>query len=137
MNQSSSLVVVTVVACWVLSVATAAVDGRVYFDANGNRQADAEEPGIPLALVSDGLHVSVTDKAGRYRLDSTETAALVWVCVPLDYAASGPFWRRVANGERADFGLVKRMQGDASPLFKSPIRTWAATTWLSGSLTIS
>jgi hypothetical protein len=95
------------VALWLSSVAGAAViEGRVYLDANRNGRFEAGEPGMAHVLISDGLRVAATDSTGNYRLENTNTAALVWVSVPSGHAVSGAFWR-VADGKgREDFGLV-------------------------------
>ncbi|NLF69490.1 MAG: hypothetical protein GX575_10600 [Candidatus Anammoximicrobium sp.] len=88
----------------------AVVEGRVYLDTNGNRQADAGEPGVERVLVSDGRRVAATDAAGQYRLETADSASLVWVSVPRDHAVCGSFWRAVGGAGRADFGLVSRPQ---------------------------
>ena len=105
----------TTAVCVALCAATlrataAVVEGRVYLDANGNGQADADEPGVAQVAVSDGLSVAVADAAGGYRLETPGASALVWVCVPRDHAAAGAFWRQTETGGRADFGLTLRPQ---------------------------
>lgn len=89
----------------------AAIEGRVYLDANQNGQPDADEPGVADVLVSDGRAVVVTDSAGHYRLDASGPS-LVWMCVPRDRAASGSFWQASDGADRHDFGLVARPQSD-------------------------
>jgi hypothetical protein len=88
------------------------IEGRVYLDANGNGASDAAEAGVASVLVSDGVRVSVTDPAGRYRLEAAEAGALVWISVPRDHAASGSFWQGGVSGRNADFGLVPRLQNE-------------------------
>lgn len=103
--------VALMVAALAAGVASADVAGRVYFDANRNGRADDGEPGVAGVSVSDGIRVVATDAEGRYRLAPAEACPLVWICVPRDRAASGPFWQTAASG-RADFGLVERPQTD-------------------------
>ncbi|MEM6391453.1 MAG: metallophosphoesterase N-terminal domain-containing protein [Planctomycetota bacterium] len=45
------------------------VSGVVFADLNGNGQHNADEPGVPGVLVSNGLDVVKTDEQGRYMLD--------------------------------------------------------------------
>lgn len=112
MKQTTGFVAAALAALGLLSAATAAVEGRVYLDTNRNGFADADEPGQARVLVSDGLHVSATDDAGHYRLETSDPVSLVWVSTPRDHAAAGPFWRAVESGARADFGLVEREQSN-------------------------
>jgi 3',5'-cyclic AMP phosphodiesterase CpdA len=44
------------------------VTGVVYQDLNGNRQRDADEPGIEGVRVSNGLDITLTDSDGKYSL---------------------------------------------------------------------
>lgn len=94
---------------WQTATLAAGIEGRVYLDVNRNGQPDTQEPGVAHVAVSDGLRVAVTDAEGRYKLDTSGTSALVWVSVPRDHAAHGPFWQTAAGKSRLDFGL------DASP----------------------
>lgn len=81
------------------------VRGVVFEDRNGNGVLDRGEPGVRGVAVSDQVTVSVTDSAGRYALEGTGTG-VVFVSVPRAHRASGPWWRSVASGTSADFGLV-------------------------------
>lgn len=108
MRKRIALTVMALAAC----AASADIAGRVYQDLDGNGCAGAGEPGVAGVSVSDGLRVVATDAQGRYRLETSDPSALVWVCVPRDRAASGSFWRKVGNGQTADFGLVERPQTD-------------------------
>jgi len=105
-------IVFAAVAAWQVAAVAAALEGRVYLDANRNGCFDAGEAGVPNVPVSDGTRVSLTDRAGGYRLETAEAAALVWVCLPRGHAASGKFWRAVEGGGREDFGLVPQAQTD-------------------------
>ena len=98
--------VLCVAAAWQAAAAAAAIEGRVYLDANRNGAFDAGEAGVANVPVSDGARVAVTDTAGGYRLETSDTATVVWVCLPGGHAASGKFWRAVEDKGRADFGLV-------------------------------
>lgn len=108
MQKRAAFASVLLCAC----AAWADVSGRVYRDANQNGRPDAGEPGVAGVAVSDGNRVVATDGAGRYRLATASTSALIWICVPRDCAASGAFWRLVETGETADFGLAERKQSD-------------------------
>lgn len=90
----------------------AGAEGRVFLDGNGNGVADAAEPGIAGVAVSDGVQVVDTDAQGRYRLDTVDPDACVWISVPRDHAAPGPFWRRAGGGGPLDFGLAARPQAE-------------------------
>ena len=88
-------------------------EGRVFLDTNGNGTADAAEPGIAGVAVSDGLQVVVSDAQGRFRLDTADPDACIWISVPRDHAPSGTFWRRVESGKPLDFGLTAKPQDEA------------------------
>lgn len=87
-------------------------EGRVFFDVNGNGVPDAAEPGVAGVAVSDGVQVVDSDAQGRFRLDTADPDACVWMSVPRDHAASGPFWRRAGSGVPLDFGLAARPQAE-------------------------
>jgi hypothetical protein len=90
----------------------ARIEGRVYLDANRNGRWDDGEAGVPGVLVSDGRRVVATDASGRYRLQSDDARALLWITVPRDHRPSGAFWRW-ADGRRAEnFGLLRHPQSD-------------------------
>ena len=88
-------------------------EGRVFLDTNSNGTADAAEPGIAGVAVSDGVQVVVSDAQGRFRLDTTDPDACIWISVPRDHAPSGAFWRRVESGKPLDFGLTAKPQDEA------------------------
>lgn len=75
----------------------------------------------PMAevIVTDGLHFTVTDKNGRYKLDAPDDAKFVYLLTPRGYVAdfsSGTpqFYKSLQQGtSRYDFELYK-MDGDAS-----------------------
>ncbi|MDT0595408.1 calcineurin-like phosphoesterase family protein [Glaciecola petra] len=48
------------------------VKGRVFHDENGNGVFDIGEPGIADVAVSNGIHVALSDKDGRYSLAERE-----------------------------------------------------------------
>ena len=70
---------------------SAVIEGRVYLDANRNGRWDDGETGLPGVLVSDGSRVVATDASGRYRLDSNEARALLWIAVPRDHRPTASF----------------------------------------------
>jgi hypothetical protein len=89
---------------------SAILEGRVYLDANQNGRWDDGETGVPGVLVSDGRRVVATDASGRYRLESDDARALLWITVPRDHRPTASFWRW-ADGRRSEnFGLVRRPQ---------------------------
>ncbi len=91
---------------------SAPIEGRVYLDANQNGQWDAGEAGLPGVLVSDGRRVVATDAEGRYRLDSDEARALLWITVPRDHRPATSFWRWADGHQPENFGLVRHPQAD-------------------------
>ena len=90
----------------------ATVHGRVYVDVKANGRFDADEPGVPQVLVSDGLHVVATDADGRYRLDCRDERILLRLTSPRDHAVVGRFWRWVDGKQEEDFGLVRQEQSE-------------------------
>ncbi|HNX34914.1 MAG TPA: metallophosphoesterase [Kiritimatiellia bacterium] len=109
-HRRASRLVLCVAAAWQVAATAAAIEGRVYLDANRNGVFDAGEAGVTNVPVSDGARVAVTDPAGGYRLETSNAATIVWVCLPSGHAASGKFWRAVEDKGRADFGLVPQAQ---------------------------
>lgn len=95
-----------------LTASARTVEGRVYLDGNKNGQADDGEPGVAHVAVSDGHHVVLTGADGSYRLETSESPALVWVCVPRDHQAVGAFWRLSVGDSREGFGLSRQIQPD-------------------------
>jgi 3',5'-cyclic AMP phosphodiesterase CpdA len=91
---------------------SAVIEGRVYLDANRNGRWDDNETGLPGVLVSDGRRVVATDASGRYRLDSDEARALLWIVVPRDHRPTASFWRWADGRQAEDFGLVRQPQSD-------------------------
>lgn len=100
------------VAMWHLAGGAAVISGRVFLDTNLDSRADPLEPGVAAVAVSDGTRVALTDETGRYRLETPESAALVWVSVPRDHASSGPFWHATEGQAGGDFGLAPQKQTD-------------------------
>jgi len=91
------------------------VTGVVYLEQDGEPGRGSTDPGLPGALVSDGMQLVRTDASGRYRLQARPGAA-VFVVKPAAYrflpAADGlpGFWTRVPAGRArvaADFALAK------------------------------
>lgn len=74
------------------------VTGIVVVDANGNGRADAGEQGLADVAVSNGRDVVRTAADGTFSLSSPDSG-IVFVSVPDNHDASGPFWRRVGDGD--------------------------------------
>jgi len=91
---------------------SAVIEGRVYLDANQNGRWDNGEKGLPGVLVSDGRRVVATDASGRYRLDSDDARALLWITVPRDHRPTEKFWRWADGHQSENFGLVRHRQSD-------------------------
>jgi len=89
---------------------SAALEGRVYLDANQNGRLDPGEPGVANVLVNSGRNVVASDSDGRYRLEGGGNRALVWINVPGDCQPVGSFWRWADGAKGADFGLAKRAE---------------------------
>ena len=93
------------------------VTGLVYNDRNRNGRHDAGEPGLKGIPVSNGDTIVVTDRQGRYTLPRVEGASILPI-LPADYTMAGSrvvnanfFYveeRGTGNGERGNFGLVKK-----------------------------
>ncbi len=105
-------------------VATAScVEGMVFEDANGNGVRDAGEKPLPGIRVSDGEHIAVTGRDGRYRLpDSMQPT--VFVIKPAAHRAAPradglpDIWRPRAGeaegGQCRPFALVPQPDAPAS-----------------------
>jgi hypothetical protein len=73
--------------------------GYVYQDLNGNQRRDADEPGVPGAVVRRGGETAVADASGRYRVGGDARQAVV-----IDEASLPDGW--TANGEaQGDLGV--------------------------------
>lgn len=92
------------------------VTGTVYVDRNGDRIRQADEPGVPHAVVAlDRTAFVRADAEGRYQLDVETGPGVVWVSVP-DGFRPGAVWRRVGPGE-LDLGVIPlTLEEAASPL---------------------
>lgn len=110
-------------ACWVLSLACAALPasawgcshGRVFEDRNGDGRWQAGEPGLEGVRVSDGIGIVSSDASGAWRGLSPEGGREVFVIKPAGFrVAAGEdglpaFWRAPsaadAGGRACDFAL--------------------------------
>ena len=90
----------------------AVIEGHVFLDANWNGRWDDGETGVPGVLVSDGRRVVATDASGRYRLESDDARALLWITVPRDHRPTASFWRWADGRQSENFGLVRHPQPD-------------------------
>ena len=83
----------------------ATITGTVFVDRNGDRIRQADEPGVPNAIVAvDRGAFTTADSNGEYRLDVASGGEIVWVRVP-DGFRPGPVWKRVGPGE-LDLGVT-------------------------------
>ena len=48
------------------------ISGQVFHDKNGNRQKDADEPGLPNVVVSDQVNIALTNHDGLFELETTD-----------------------------------------------------------------
>lgn len=97
------------------------VRGTVFEDSNRNGTLDRDETGMDKVAVSDGTDVVVTDKRGRYRIQSEE-GRILFISVPgSHHAAENKFYRVIENGEREareiDFPLVPNRQAQNEEQF--------------------
>ncbi len=76
--------------------------GAVFADANANGTRDAGESGVKGVLISNAIACRPTDADGVYNLPSDNS--LVFMTVPGDSAATGPWYSKPASGN-IDFGL--------------------------------
>ncbi|WP_036384802.1 metallophosphoesterase [Muricauda sp. MAR_2010_75] len=79
------------------------ITGVVFEDANGNGIKESKEKGIAGVVVSDQLHVAVTDTNGAYSLKSTSGFPYVLVSQPTGF--SGKFY--YPKAEKVNFPLSK------------------------------
>lgn len=111
------LAVALIVLASLLPGHAAAVEGRVWLDANANGRVDPGEHGVAGCLVSDGSQLARTDAAGHYRLEPSAAQAAVFIVNRPGTWPVGPWWRPVANPTSCptiDFAL--REQGQDGPL---------------------
>ena len=89
--------------------APASVAGVVFEDANGNGRRDPGERGLAGVSVSNQREVVESGPDGAYRLASAGYG-VVFVSVPNDHRAAGPFWKPVpgSGGASVDFALASR-----------------------------
>ncbi len=82
--------------------------GVIYIDVNGNGQQDADEAGIPNALVTlrdtvgGQAHSTRTDASGRYRFDALDAAGIYVLSLALPPEFSGLDTERIVAGPVAD-----------------------------------
>ncbi|MCD9086673.1 calcineurin-like phosphoesterase C-terminal domain-containing protein [Stenotrophomonas sp. SY1] len=82
-----SLLTGLLLACAPFVAAASCFEGGVFNDANGNGRQDAGEGALAGIKVSDGEHIVVTDKQGRYRLpDSAQPN--IFIIKPAGYSAA-------------------------------------------------
>ena len=122
-------------ACAPLTAAASCVEGAVFDDANGNGVRDPGEQPLPGIRVSDGEHIAVTGRDGRYRLpDSAQPT--VFVIKPAGRGAAvradglPDIWRpragEVAGTQCRPFALVP--QADAADSFQALVMADSQTS---------
>jgi hypothetical protein len=90
--------------------APAPVAGVVFEDVNGNGRRDPGERGLAGVVVSNQHGVVASGADGAYRL-TNPGYGVVFVSVPNDHRAVGPFWKAVpsaSSSEPVDFALAAR-----------------------------
>jgi len=83
--------------------ATALFTGTVFEDRNSNGLMDEGETGISDILVSNGIEVTPTDKAGAYHL--SQEGYFIFITTPSDYVSTTPWYQAVREHD-LDFGLA-------------------------------
>jgi hypothetical protein len=78
------------------------LEGTVFKDIDGDGIKDQGEPGISDIVVSNGVHVTVTDASGAYNL--LKKGHFIFLTVPRDYTPTAS-WYRSVEGDGFDFGL--------------------------------
>jgi hypothetical protein len=94
---------------------SAAVEGRVWLDANGNGRFDAGEQGVAGCLVSDGTQLVRTDASGHYRLEPSSAQAAVFVVNPSGTWPGERWWASAGSSTSPgtiDFALTRQRQDD-------------------------
>jgi len=84
----------------------AQLNAFVYEDKNGNGIPEDSEPGIPGALVSDGLEIVKTDRQGKFSLPKNPKARFITLTTPSGYEHTTAFYRKPDSGDLT-FGLRK------------------------------
>ncbi len=80
--------------------------GTVFLDGDGNGYFDRQENGIANVLVSDGLHVSRTDKNGRFTLQGWEDMRFVHISTPAGYQCQKFYHNEQGIKYSYDFALT-------------------------------
>ena len=96
-----------------LQYSSAAVEGRVWLDANENGRLDAGEEGVAGCLVSEGTQLVRTDANGHYRLEPCSNPTAVFVVNRAGTWPIGPWWRVAENASSSatiDFALQEQRQ---------------------------
>jgi hypothetical protein len=92
---------------------SAAIEGRVWLDANGNGRFDAGEQCAAGCLVSDGTQLVRTDASGHYLLEPSSARAAVFVVNPSGTWPIGRWWASAGSSTSPgtiDFPLQTQRQ---------------------------
>lgn len=101
------------------------ITGVVFEDANANGIKESKEKGIAGVVISDQLHVAVTDANGAYSLTSTSGFPYVFVSQPTGF--SGKFY--YPKAEKSIFLYQKPKTRPVSDSFMLPIPMWTPLTF--------
>lgn len=85
------------------------LSGMVFNDLNSNGTLDSGEPGLAGVQVSDGLHIVMSDKDGRFKLGGKRITPppFVFISKPSAYRCTSAFYLP-ANSAKLQFGLHKK-----------------------------
>ena len=77
------------------------VQGVVFNDADGDGVQNGSEQGIADVIVSNGLQITQTDRAGHYTLAGVKLkdSRSVFLVTPSGYRNVGPFYQTLATAE--------------------------------------
>ncbi|MDD5598930.1 MAG: PQQ-binding-like beta-propeller repeat protein [Victivallaceae bacterium] len=87
------------------SVESQAVTGTVFNDRNKNGRCDDGE-GISDVAVSDGVNFSLSDKQGKYKLQTDTANAFVFVINPGGYKLNSVFFKRKNSSPKQTFNFL-------------------------------
>lgn len=80
------------VACSLQTAMAQGFTGRVFIDTNADGQLNNQEKGLAGVRVSDGLHVTITDANGNYRLPGHARTRFVFMTTPAGYRYTQSFY---------------------------------------------
>ena len=98
-----------------LTGCAATIQGTVFVDRNGDHLRQADEPGLPGAVVAvDHGGFATTDANGHFAIDTFAAADVVWARAPTGFRP-GPAWAKASDA--SEIAVVPLSDADrASPL---------------------